>query len=87
MRTKGSTAERGYGSAHQRLRKWWTPRVERGEVDCARCGRWIAPGSEWDLGHDDHDRSRYSGPEHQACNRATSGRRVRRPARINSQVW
>lgn len=75
-----STA-RGYGAAHQKLRAQWALRVDRGEVSCARCGRWIAPGTPWDLGHDDLDRSKYSGPEHARCNRATTGRSRDRPRR------
>lgn len=85
---RGNTVRRGYGARHQALRKQWARRVERGEVYCSRCGRLIEPGSPWDLGHDDLDRSRYTGPEHAACNRATATHRahrrtVPRPARAN----
>ena len=72
-----TTSQRGYGSAHQRERRRWSKIVAKGEASCARCGRWIAPGSKWDLGHHDRDRTVYVGPEHRRCNRATSGRRRR----------
>ena len=72
MTRLASTTARGYGTQHQRLRRQWTPNVNAGLVDCARCGKLIQPGDAWDLGHDDTDRSRYTGPEHQACNRATN---------------
>lgn len=45
---------------------------------CADCGLPITPGEPWDLGHDHHDRTRYRGPEHQACNRSTAGQRFSR---------
>lgn len=43
---------------------------------------WIAPGSDWDLGHDDRERDVYRGAEHQRCNRATMAHRPprKRPA-------
>ncbi len=84
-RTRESPAERGYGAAHKRLRAWWKRRVELGIVACARCGRVIAPDEAWDLGHDDHDRSRYNGVEHARCNRATAGRP--KPAPRSSRAW
>jgi hypothetical protein len=80
MPKPGGTAARGYGAKHQAERKRWTPRVKAGLVNCWRCGRPILPGQPWDLGHDDHDRSVYRGPEHRGreCpkggNRATKGR-------------
>lgn len=74
-----STTEAGYGHEHQKLRKRWAPIVAAGRVRCARCDEIIWPGTPWDLGHDDHDRSRYVGPEHRGCNRATAGRRADTP--------
>lgn len=53
--------------------------VLAGGVRCARCGEPIRPGDSWDLGHVDGDPTRYAGPEHQRCNRATSGRRPWQP--------
>ena len=64
MPRAGSTTQRGYGVQHVALRAELAPAVERGEVNCWRCGRPIKPGQAWDLGHDDHDRTLYRGPEH-----------------------
>jgi hypothetical protein len=87
MPSKGNTTARGYGHNHQQLRKWWRPRVDAGLVDCWRCGQPIQPGQPWDLGHDDHDRTQYHGPEHRGrqcpagANRATYGRKTTEPRR------
>lgn len=77
----GATA-RGYGSEHKKERRRWADRVNAGVVDCARCGERIPAGALWDLGHVDGDKSRYAGPEHRKCNRATAGRR-----RVTSRQW
>ena len=76
MPSKGSTTQRGYGSKHRALRKRLEPDVAAGRANCWRCGLPIQAGQDWDLGHDDEDRSRYRGPEHVHCNRATASRQV-----------
>lgn len=76
--------QRGYGPAHRKLRANWAKRVAAGNVNCARCGKPILPGQPWDLGHDDHDRTRYNGPECVPCNRSTARRR---PPRRHSRDW
>lgn len=71
-----SPAERGYGTSHQRLRRQLAPGVATGTVTCTRhgdpqhpnCPGLIAPDAAWELGHDDLDRTKYSGPEHRECN-------------------
>ena len=78
---RSTTANRGYGSRHQALRAKLAPRAAAGLTRCARCGKPIRPEEPWDLGHDDFDRTRYTGPEHARCNRATTGRKR------NSRRW
>jgi hypothetical protein len=79
-----STTARGYGHRHQNLRKRWAKVVDTGDAYCVRCKRWIEPGTPWDLGHDDKDRTKYQGPEHAKCNRGAPHRKV--PAR-RSRNW
>lgn len=93
MRKLASTAARGYGGKHQAERDKWRPRVNRGEVNCARCGQPIEPGRAWDLGHTD-DRKGYTGPEHTRCNRVAGGRNgakvthaLRAQGRQTSREW
>lgn len=68
-----------YGRAHRQLRAQWAPVVATGGVTCWRCTRLIGARERWDLGHDDADPTRYRGPEHATCNRAT-----RTPGRATS---
>ena len=85
--TKAKTAARGYGSEHQRERARWKARMATGEVvECWRCDRPIDPAEPWDLGHDDHDRRIYRGPEHPACNRATAFMKAAR-RRVSQLQW
>jgi len=76
---RGTTAARGYGRDHQRLRAQWKPVVDAGRASChaAVClkpTRWIQPGTPWHLGHTP-DRSTWTGPEHEQCNIAEVNRR------------
>jgi hypothetical protein len=88
---KRSTTASGYGWVHQQVRARWAPLVARGEVVCARCGRAIALGTPWDMGHSDFDRSVYSGPEHRRCNRSAGARKAtalrRRRAQTQQTMW
>lgn len=73
----GRTAARGYGGAHQALRRALAPVVAAGGVACSRCGRLIEQWQSWDLDHRD-DRMGYLGPSHASCNRGEANRRRRR---------
>lgn len=69
-KTRGS---RGYGAAHRALRAGVARVVEAGEAVCARCGKPILVGEDWDLDHGP-DRSSYLGPSHRSCNRKAGAR-------------
>ena len=83
----GGTVARGYGPAHKAERKRWSPYVNAGQIWCARCGGWIAPGTPWDLGHSDFDRSIYTGPEHCKCNRAATAHKANALKRKRAEIW
>ena len=71
---RGTPAQRGYDTEHQKLRRTWQARLDAGEIiHCARCGSRINPRA-WDLGHTE-DRAAWTGPECVGCNRADGGRR------------
>jgi hypothetical protein len=79
---QATTAEKGWGAAHQKLRKQWAPRVEAGLVTCSGCGEPIKPGTRWELAHAHtptaYINGEYLGPQHPACNRP-SDRNPKRP--------
>jgi hypothetical protein len=75
-RNRGLTSEqRGYDAKFRAARRKIAPTVEAGRVACWRCGRIIPPGSLWDLGHNDVDRSKLMGPEHRRCNRRAAAQK------------
>lgn len=73
---RGTTAQRGYGANHQHLRTQWQTLITQGTITCPRCGEPITPTDQWDLGHNDTDRTKYNGPEHSTCNRSAGGRQA-----------
>ena len=92
-RPKASTSKR-YGKAHERLRAAWVPIVNAGGVNCWRpeCRKLIAPYSDWQLGHDDWDRSITRGPECKSCNIKAAAKKARliqmmRKARPSVDRW
>jgi hypothetical protein len=68
-----TTAQRGYGYEHRKLRESWRPRVEAGQVACSLCGLMIEPGQEFDLAHDPMDSRRYLGPAHARARHCLTG--------------
>jgi hypothetical protein len=73
---RGTTVQRGYDNKHKRTRSSYELAVLQGRVTCWRCAEPILPTDEWDLGHDDNDRSITKGPEHaNRCNRSTAAKR------------
>ena len=87
MAAARTTTQRGYGVDHQRARARWQRIVDTGEAACTRCKLPIGPNDPWDLGHDDHDRAKYTGPEHPACNRAEGGRNAHEVNRLTRRDW
>src|SRR5215471_14288220 len=73
--SRQTTSKARYDWQHQQRRAAFAPIVLAGGALCARCHEPILPGEPWDMGHVDGDPSRYSGPEHRRCNRATAARR------------
>jgi hypothetical protein len=77
-RARGTRQQRGYDTAHERLRKQWQHKVEQGGVHCMAkvClmpARLILLGQPWHLDHND-DRTGYRGPAHERCNTSAGGK-------------
>jgi hypothetical protein len=100
VRWRGTTAQRGYGTSHQRERRRLLALWRPGQP-CARCGQpiWVlsvttARGprvSVVDLGHTP-GRDAYTGLEHRWCNRAegaTRGNQSRGQAKrwAAARIW
>ena len=75
-KARGTTTQRGYGSAYAREARAWKRKVAAGQlVLCWRCGLPITDPNDVHLGHDDHDRTITRGPEHgRACNLRAAGK-------------
>lgn len=77
----GATTEGGWGAPHQAERRRLAPLVALGRTVCTRyghpqfpdCAGLIAPGDEWELGHHDQDKGKWTGPEHARCNERAGG--------------
>lgn len=82
-----TTSQRGYGAHHQRLRlRWKRLLASEGQLPCARCHKPVLPTDEWELDHDDIDRTRYIGVSHKLCNRQAGGEKSQR-MRVKTWEW
>jgi hypothetical protein len=93
----GRTTELGYDYNHRQIRARLVPLVAKGGWICTRYGHAQFPdcpgeipahhpshaSQVWQLGHDDWDKSRYTGPEHKACNQRAGG--LKRIGRLLNQ--
>ncbi|MCT7372947.1 hypothetical protein [Mycolicibacterium llatzerense] len=75
-----------YDAAHKARRRREQKNIDAGHAYCWRCTKHIPPGTDWDLGHDDNDPTKYMGPEHVGCNRATSTHKAM-TVTDNSRDW
>lgn len=66
-KARGTSTERGYGTAHINARKAMARQVATGNARCARCNEFLKPGSDWHLDHTD-DRTGYLGASCARCN-------------------
>lgn len=83
---RGSTAARGYGYDHERLRRALLPTAYG--KPCPHCGEPMLRGQPLDLDHTD-DRAAYRGMAHASCNRSAGARSKQRqqPPAGTSRRW
>lgn len=72
-RARGTSKERGYGYAHQKLRARLIPQAIG--KPCHFCGEIMREGQDLALDHTE-DRKGYRGIVHLSCNAADGGRRA-----------
>ena len=83
-RTKGSTSDRGYGTAHAKARAAAAARHNPADP-CVRCGKRLGPMGPWL--HYDHNAARtgYLGFSHASCN-VKAGAKVGRSRQTKSKI-
>jgi hypothetical protein len=87
--TTGSTAARGYGYEHRRIRRALLASLVPG-TPCPHCHEPMHPSMALDLDHTE-DRSGYRGLAHRSCNRRAGAHKrnaMRRQAEpVTSREW
>lgn len=81
-----SSAERGYGAEHRKMRAQWAAIVDLGEATCCLCGQAIHPGAAWHLDHTP-DRTAYRGPAHATCNVVDGAKRGKSRQGVTRIQW
>ena len=79
---RGTTDQRGYGTAHKNARlKWAAYLASTGQLPCTRCHQPVYHGDTWHLDHNE-SRNQYLGIAHPTCNTSAAGTHA---ANLNKQ--
>jgi hypothetical protein len=78
-----SSAKRGYGAAHRKLRAALLPQAYG--TACIRCGEVMHPWQELHLDHND-TRTGYAGFSHADCNREAGARKAKMVRKYGAKV-
>lgn len=84
MTKRRTTAQRGYGNEHKRMRAALLPTMPGSP--CTRCGVTLNEGDQVDLDHTD-DRSGYNGWAHSSCNRRAGANKRNGRMLKQSRKW